>query len=479
MKLFAIISLFFCTLAHFATAQNFQPFRNKYKYQYSYTGYIRNFSFDLPRNSSLIHGIEVDSAKIIDSDSTFYFNRLSTNTSNQTFKDNFWGNSMVKKLNGDYLFLITHNTQNDTLLVKTQVPLGTQWTFTLNNVLFTTHYDSYKQETVLTNQTDFVKTFVVENASGFKDSIKISENFGLIYSFPFSDNFFPMHERFHLTYIFNTKIGTNKLNYIEYFNYELGDVLKYTPDYYVAQGYPDKTGIDVYKVISKTISLNMDTIKYRFSVCHIDAVNGNSYSSTQHHCELVVNECSVIGNFPYIDVLSFPPNKYGGFYAYAPGMHNNSNHLLIAPPMVFESFPEYSFFKGRGLTNHTFNGGYDYNFVYYINIGYLKQANLDDHCDGLETILDTKTLHASSSNLVIAPNPFDNTISLNATGLSQGHWKVRIVSALGVEVYTSAMHISSSNQQIDLSNLPVLSAGIYFLSLENDSQVHSKKIVKQ
>lgn len=480
MRFFVIASLlFFCTLASSATAQNFQPFRNKYKYQFSYTGYIRSFGPGSPTNSSLIHGIEVDSAKIVDSDSTFYFNRLSINTYNQTFNDNFWGNSMVKKTNGDYLFLITNQTQNDTVLVKTQLALGSQWTFRLKNVLYTIRYDHFTPETVLTNKTDLVQTYIVENTMGFKDSIKISENFGLIYSFPFSDKGAPKPEHFNLTYIFNTKIGDNKLNYFEYFNYELGDVLQYTPNYYVAQGYPSKIGVDVYKVISKTISLNTDTIKYRFSVCHIDAVNGNSYSSTQHHCELVVTACSVTGGIPYTDVLSFPPNKYGGFYAYAPGMYNNSNYLLIAPPMIFEYFPEYSFTKSRGLTNYTFNGGMDYDFVYYINIGYLKQANLDDDCDGLETILDTKTLHASSANLTIAPNPFDNTISLNATDLSLGNWTVRITSALGVEVYTSKMIISSSNQQIDLSNLPALTAGIYFLSLENENQVYNQKIVKQ
>ena len=467
-----ITLLIFIEAVNYATAQNFQPFKNKYQYQFTYTGYIKNVI-----NHELIHGIEIDSAKIVGSDSIFYFNRLSTDTYNQTFKDNFWGNSMVKKSGGEYLFLVTNTTQNDTVIIKTQVSLGTQWTFRLNNIMYTVHYDNYKQETILKNQTDFVKTFIVENASGFKDSIKLSENFGLIYSFPFTDDFSPHHDHFNLTYILNTKIGDNKINYFEYFNYELGDVLEYTPDYRVAAGYPDKTGVDVYKVISKTISLNTDTIKYNFSVCHIDAINGKSYSTTQSHCVLVVTNFSVKGNIPYIDVLSFPTNKYGRFYAYAPGLHNNN--LLIAPPYVFEYFPEYSLVKGRGLTNYTFNGGMDYDFIYYINCGYLKQTNLDDDCNGLETILDTKTLHASSSNLVIAPNPFDNVISLNATDLNQGNWNVRITSALGVEVYSSKMVVSSSDQKIDLSNLPALSPGIYFLSLENESSIYSQKIVKQ
>lgn len=465
--------LIFIASAYSATAQNFQPFKNKYKYQFTYTGSITNHI-----SNSLIHGIVVDSAKIIHSDSVFYFNKLATNTF-----DNFWGNSMVKKPNGDYLFLITNNTQNDTVIVKTQESLGVQWTFSLKNILYTAHYDSYKQETVLTNQIDFVKIFIVENATGFKDSIKISENFGLLYSFPFSDdlhsiNYYLQHTHFNLTYIFNSKIGENKINYFEYFNYDLGDVLEYTPDPRVALGYPDKTGDDVYKVLTKTISPTGDTITYSFSKCHIDAIVNGNYSTTQTHCELAVTPWSVTGNFPYISLLTFPTKKHEYFYSLAPGLYKN-DELVVTPPYVFEGFATYTFKKGLGLKEYDYSGLPNDDNVYYINTKYIKQSNTDDDCAIVATILDTKTLDASSSNLVVAPNPFDHSIAFTATNLSQGSWTVRITSALGIEVYNSTMVISSSNQLVDLSNLPMLTAGIYFLSLENESQVYSQKIVKQ
>lgn len=463
--------LIFIASAYSATAQNFQPFKNKYKYQFSYTGSIRG-----QINNSLIHGIEVDSAKIIHSDSIFYFNRLFTNVFNQPSKDNFWGNSMVKKTGGEYLFLIKTNTQNDTVLVKTQAALGSQWSFKLKNILYTARYESLRQETVLTNQIDYVKTFIVENASGFKDSIKISKNFGLLYSFAFTEDFPGDFNHFNLTYIFTTKVGVNKLNYFEYFNYDAGDMLIYSPRYHA--GPPsDRKDNDVYKVLSKTISLHGDTIRYSLNKCHIDAVNGTTYSTTQTHCWLVVTAFAVTGNFPYIAPLSFPTNKIGGFLAFALDM--NDAELTIANPFVSNYNPSYTFQIGLGFKEYSFHGGVNYDPIYYINTQYIKQSNIDDDCDGLETILDTKTLHASSANLVVAPNPFDNSISFNATNLSQGNWTVRIVSALGIEVYTSAMTISSSNQLLGLSNLPALTSGIYFLSLENENQIYSQKIVKQ
>jgi len=452
--------LIFMGITYNATAQNFQPFRNKFKYQFSCTGTIRG-----QISNSLIHGIEVDSAKIIHSDSIFYFNKL------RTSEDNFWGNSMVKKAGGEYLFLITNYPQNDTVLLKTQAVLGSQWSFKLENILYTASYESLRQETVLTNQIDYVKTFIVENASGFKDSIKISENFGLVYSFPFKKDFLSF-DHFNLTYIFTTKVGVNKLNYFEYFNYDAGDILIYSPRNY---GPPsDRRDNDVYKVLSKTISLDGDTIRYSLIKCHIDAVNGTTYSTTQTYCGIVVTTLSVTGNFPYISLLSFPTNKND---AYALNMYNNV--LTIAYPFVHDYNPTYTYVKGLGFYSFIFHGGLYYNPKYYINTAYIKQSNTDDDCASSETILDTKTLDASSANLLVAPNPFDNVISLNATNLSQGNWTVRITSALGVEAYTSTMIISSSNQEIDLSNLPALTAGIYFLSLENESQVHSQKIVKQ
>ena len=456
--------LFFCTLASSAIAQNFQPFRNNYKYQYTYTG-----TSSVGIQSGLIHGIEVDSAKIIDSDSVFYFNKFDPTYTNVT--QNFWGNLMVKKPNGDYLFLIQNGNKNDTVLIKTQLSLGSQYTFKLKDLLYTVTYDHYNAETVLTNQTDFVQTFIVENTSGFIDSIKLSQNFGLVYSFPFSDDDFYKHIHFNLTYIFNSKLGENKINYFDYFNYELGDLLEYIPGPY-GPGYPYSLPVDIYKVISKTVTLNSDTVTYVFSICHIDDINSGHYSITKTYCKLVVTECSVSG-FPYVGILAFPMNSMNFSVALT------TNGIIIRPVQVREQFPIYTFEKGLGLKGYTYYGGNGHDYVYYRNWGYTKQSNADDNCDGIEKILDTKTLHASSANLIVAPNPFDNSISLNATNLSQGNWTVRITSALGVEVYTSIMIISSSNQEIDLSNLPMLTAGIYFLSLKNESQVYSQKIVKQ
>ena len=153
--------------------------------------------------------------------------------------------------------------------------------------------------------------------------------------------------------------------------------------------------------------------------------------------------------------------------------------MKISFPLVADFTPNYTYVIGLGLESFIFGGSYDNEPEYYINTAYIKQSNTDDDCASSETILDTKTLHASSTNLVVAPNPFDNEISLNATNLNQGNWTVRITSALGVEVYNSTMVISSSDQKIDLSNFPALTSGIYFLSLENESQVYSQKIVKQ
>jgi len=156
MRFFTITFFLLFTIAYSATAQNFQPFRNKYKYQFTYTGFFTGMI-----QSGLIHGIEVDSAKSVNSDSIFYFNKLGAN-------DNYWGNSMVQKAGGVYLFLIANNDQNDTLIVKTQTSLGEQWTFKLKNILYTVYYDSYKPETVLKNQTSFVKLLLLKMLQALK-----------------------------------------------------------------------------------------------------------------------------------------------------------------------------------------------------------------------------------------------------------------------------------------------------------------------
>jgi hypothetical protein len=387
MRFSILVSFLLFTIVYSANAQNFQPFKNKYKYQFSYTSSNIN-----KIKSSAIYGIEVDSAKVIGSDSVFYFNKRSTNSMilENNFSgnsNNFWGNSMVKKPGGEYLFLITNNTVNDTLILKTQEALDAQWTFKLATVLYTIQYVSYRQETVLTNQTDYVKTFLVENALGFKDSIKISENFGLVYSFPFIDDTNP-NSNFNLTYIFNSKFGKNKLNYFEYFNFDTGDILIYSPaDDNTAP--TDPLNNDVYKVLSKTISSNGDTVTYSFSKCHIDAINSGTYTTTQTHCEMTVTACSVTGTFPYIDLLIFPlPDGYI-FYPTIDG-------FVITLSDPFEDIPTYTFQIGLGLKRYDFNGLPNDNNITYKNTAYIKQSNIDDNCRAVETILATTSKQASS-----------------------------------------------------------------------------------
>ena len=461
MRFSAVASMLLLgTLIFSANAQNFQPFRNTFTYEFLYRSAFRS--------DPAAHVITVDSAAVVNSDSVFYFNKLNST------KDNFWGRTMVKKAGGIFLFLVTRDGYSDTVVVKTQQTLWAKWKFKLNNVFYTATYASYKQETVLTNQTDYVKTIIVEDYNGFKDSIKVSENFGLVYSFPFFDDSFYKHKDFSLNYIFNTHVGDNKLDFFEYFNYDVGDMLIYSP---YGPGPPrDRLDYDIYKVLTKTVSANSDTVRYEFSKCHVDAINNGVYSMTQTHGTLTVTAFSVTGGFPYIELLSLPTNKNNvmlfAYYVYTGGLN-------IIPDVVFEGFPTYTFTNALGLNQYYYSGAPNYNDRFYRNMGHIKQLNTDDDCSSIQTILDTKTLHASSANLVVAPNPFDHTLSLTASDLKPGSWTVRIVSALGVEVYTSVMVISSSDQQIDLANLTALNSGIYFLSLENESQVYSQKIVKK
>lgn len=461
MRLSAIVFVFaFFALAHAATAQNFQPFRNTFSYEFLYR---RALGFD-----TTAHVITVDSAAVVNSDSIFYFNKLNTT------KDNFWGCSMVKKNSGIFLFLVTRDGYYDTVVVKTQQPLWTKWKFTLNNVVYTATYANYKQETVLTNQTDYVKTIIVEDYNGFKDSIKVSENFGFVYSFPFFDDSFYKHNNFSLNYIFNTHIGDNKLDFFEYFDYDAGDMLIYSPH---SPGPPtDRLDYDIYKVLTKTVSADGDTIRYQLSKCHVNAIDNGVYSMTQTHCTLTVTAFSVTGDFPYIGLLSLPTNKNTtmlfAYEAYRGG-------LYIVPDVVFEGFPSYTFTRGLGLSQYYYNGAPNYDDRFYRNIEYIKQSNTDDDCSSIQTILAVKSSQAISENLMVAPNPFENSISLNTSNLLPGNSHLRIVSSLGVEVYTSEAAVSSSNQQLDLSGLSSLSTGVYFLFVENEGRLYSQKIIKK
>ena len=78
----------------------------------------------------------------------------------------------------------------------------------------------------------------------------------------------------------------------------------------------------------------------------------------------------------------------------------------------------------------------------------------------------------TENDILICPNQF--TESLTVSGKEYQLLAIEIYNVLGEEVYKS--EVKSQKQEINLSALP---SGIYFVRIETENGVVSRKIIKQ
>jgi carboxypeptidase T len=102
---------------------------------------------------------------------------------------------------------------------------------------------------------------------------------------------------------------------------------------------------------------------------------------------------------------------------------------------------------------------------------YFDDFEISDYDPGILNINETDTL----SEVIIHPNPFDNSLSI--LGISQGNATIAIYDAQGRKLKFS---LESANNGYFIVGLDALTAGIYFLKIENTAGEKTvRKIIKE
>jgi hypothetical protein len=120
-----------------AQSQDWNPFPDQGTALYSFSQQGSNVV-------TWLHGVRVESAGVVGGDSVYYFNKINRYMEQSEMvmgcnwpigglpdivllqRDNYFGNEMHIRSNGDYEF---YSTAGDTFLLRTQVPPGSSWNF--------------------------------------------------------------------------------------------------------------------------------------------------------------------------------------------------------------------------------------------------------------------------------------------------------------------------------------------------------------
>lgn len=135
---------------------------------------------------------------------------------------------------------------------------------------------------------------------------------------------------------------------------------------------------------------------------------------------------------------------------------------------------------GNGTTYllHSYSAEDDISSVTNSTIYYrIRQMDLDGNVN-YSNILPVK-IDYSNSQITISPNPFNDYLNIN---LDWNNYEIMVAKLLNVQgktVFVKNIQMKEGRNVISVPALSNLPAGIYFLEFISDSQMESKKIIKQ
>lgn len=97
-------------------------------------------------------------------------------------------------------------------------------------------------------------------------------------------------------------------------------------------------------------------------------------------------------------------------------------------------------------------------------------GNFVDTCGNTTSVEE----NANSTIILVYPNPTHDILNIDISDVNNIYASIEIYNTLGEKVYTENFGVKKN--QINLS---VFSSGIYFLTINIDGKLHSKKIIKQ
>lgn len=104
-------------------------------------------------------------------------------------------------------------------------------------------------------------------------------------------------------------------------------------------------------------------------------------------------------------------------------------------------------------------------------------ASIDPNRFSIVFKKNSLNVETKESFFTIYPNPFNNEILINSTLLKGKKAYLKITSILGKEVYSK--EVEFKNNEFRINNIQHLNSGIYILTLKNENNVITRKIIKE
>ncbi|MBS1737782.1 MAG: T9SS type A sorting domain-containing protein, partial [Bacteroidetes bacterium] len=155
----------------------------------------------------------------------------------------------------------------------------------------------------------------------------------------------------------------------------------------------------------------------------------------------------------------------------------NNDHFEIYKSTDGNNFSQIAVVKGAGYSNVVKNYSFIDNSVGNSSVVYYRLKQVDGN--GKFTYSSIVRISTGGKmGIEVFPNPFMNNFTASFTANKNADAQLTLRNSVGQPVMTKTIKVSKGSNSINVSGLPALSTGMYYLSISNDDINYFSKLQK-
>ena len=228
-------------------------------------------------------------------------------------------------------------------------------------------------------------------------------------------------------------------------------------------------------LVFNNVTTDMNGYKYKLVVSTSLAGLSNPVCTNVNEYTLIVNACA-----PTPVTLTAFNGKYNNNAAYLDWQTSqeiNNDHFELYKSTDGQTFSQIAIVKGAGYSNLVKNYSFIDNSVGNSAIVYYRLKQIDGNGKFTYSSI-VRIATGGKMGIEVFPNPFVNNFTASFTANKNADAELILRNSVGQPVMRKTIKVIKGSNSINVTSLPSLNTGMYYLSISNDDINYINKLQK-
>jgi hypothetical protein len=230
-------------------------------------------------------------------------------------------------------------------------------------------------------------------------------------------------------------------------------------------------------LVIKNVSAKMNGYKYRLVAATSAAGLGNADCANFNEYTLIVNSCGLAP----VTLTSFNGRYSNGvsYLDWQTSQELNSDRFEIYRSYDGQDFSLIGSVKSAGNSSLVKNYTYQDNNVSAGDYVYYRLKQIDQNGKFVFTPIIKIAAGSKTAGIEVFPNPFISNFTASFSANKTADATLILRNTIGQPVFQKTIRVNKGNNSIQVSNMPVLNPGVYYLTIANDDINYNSKLQKR